>query len=112
MNRVGEEIVSTIEENGQFAVLIEDEVVPLLSLSPGALGKIQERTGLRWMQIILEPMARVDAAELLVVACAEKVGKPAPPITDMASLVRLFVEVPNDVPEIPQGDGANPTSAS
>lgn len=113
MKRVGDEIVDGMEKVGQFAVDIDGEPVPLLALSPGALAKIQDECGWRWLQIVLDPLGRPDVAGMLVEACAAKVGKPVPPFADVASLTRLFVEIPGDVPELPGEHGeANPTTAS
>jgi hypothetical protein len=114
MKRVGEQAVEDIERAGQFAVLVDGDPVPLLSLPPGVFAEIQDRTGLRWTSILLDPLGRFDVAADLVAAAHAKRGVDAPDL-DTAGLVRLFVEIPSDLPVDPEpdaGGGENPTNAS
>lgn len=114
IKRFGAEFVDSLERAGQYAIDVDGELVPLLALPPGAVGKIQDRTGLRWQTIMVDPLYRIDVAESLVQAAYNKLGKPAPGFGGGDEVVRLFVEMPADLPdpEPEQGDGENPTTAS
>ena len=113
VNRVGDEFIDGVEKLGQYAVLVDDTPVPILSLSLGAFEKIQVRTGLRWSRIIMDPLERIDVAADLVRAAFDKAGKPAPNLDESKDWARLIVEMPADVPELPDVRGKeNPTTAS
>lgn len=111
---IGDQAIAEVEEAGQYAVEIDGEIVPILTLSPGALGKIQADTGVRWAFMVTDPLMRLDVAVALVAAVLAKLGKD-PREFDTADLVRLFVQIPGDLPDPePPADGAggNPTDAS
>ena len=117
MKPVGQEIVDSVRKAGQFAVNVGGTPVPLMSLPPGALAKIQARTGLRWAEIILDPLNRIDVAASLVEAAFEKEGCVIPDLLDSEQVVALFVEIPADMPEpLPAENveeaGPDPTPAS
>lgn len=115
MKPVGQEIVDSVKKAGQYAVNVGGTPVSLMSLPPGAIAKIQERTGLRWAEIILDPLNRIDVAAALVDAAFEKEGCLIPNLRDSGEVVALFVEIPADLPdpEPTEGDAAeNPTPAS
>lgn len=101
VNRVGDEIVSAWRKVGLFAVDVDGTPVTLVSLSPGVLGAIQQRTGLRFNELVLDPLARIDIAAQLVDACYQKLGKPGPSFDDGLAIIAKFVEVPDDLPPAP-----------
>jgi len=113
---VGQDIVDSVRKAGQYAVNVGGEPVALMSLPPGAVAKIQQKTGLRWAEIILDPLNRIDVAAWLVEAAFEKAGALAPNLLDSETVVSMFVEIPADLPDpLPTDDGEpeeNPTPAS
>lgn len=114
VDRIGDQAIGEIVDAGQYAVEIDGEIVPILSLPPGALGQIQSRTGFGWNRMIVEPLVRLDVAADLVAAVLAKVGKD-PRDFDTEDLVRLFVKIPGDLPDPePRGESGegNPTDAS
>lgn len=117
VNEIGQEIVDGVRKAGQYAVNVGGDPVPLMSLSPGAIAKIQSKTGLRWSAIILDPLNRIDVAAWLVEAAFEKAGALVPNLNDSETVVSLFVEIPADLPDpLPDDDqeatAEDPTSAS
>jgi hypothetical protein len=111
--RVGDDIVDNAVKVGQYAIDLGEKVVSLLDLPPGAFDEVQRKTGLRWMTIILDPLGSSAAAELLVRAAAKHEGLPVPKIDTTAELVRCFVDIPADAPELPKSaGGVDPTNAS
>lgn len=111
--RTGEAFVTSIEDAGQFAVLVDDEPVAILSLSVGVFEQIQIRSGFRWTRIIMDPLERIDVAQALIVAAYEKAGKPAPLFESSGAVARFIVQIPKDLPDPPKVAGsANPTTAS
>lgn len=112
---VGDQAVTMLEQGGQYAIVIDGTPIPILALSPGQLGRIQSLTGVTWADMIVEPLRRIDVAAELVAAALAKAGQPARDDLDTATLVRMFVQIPGDLPDPePPGDGAdeNPTDAS
>lgn len=110
MKEVGQEIVKSVRDAGQYAVNVAGVPVSLMSLPPGVVGKIQDRTGMRWSEIILDPLNRIDVAAWLVEAAFEKEGCVAPNLLDSATVVGLFVEIPADLPDLSPADEADPTA--
>lgn len=96
---IGAEIVDGMERAGQYGVQVDDEVVTLVTLPPGVFAKIQDRTGWRFMKILMDPLERADVVADLVDAAYVKAGKPAPDFEDLSAYLRLLVEVPGDLPD-------------
>lgn len=117
VNRVGDELADEIEKGAGFGIDVDGQVVSLLSLPPGVFGAIQERTGLRWLEVLNDPFGRMDIAADLVAAAYRKVGKPEPEEFEFGTMLRMLVRTPTDLPEPVdvQGNGergADPTFAS
>ncbi len=107
-------MIDSLEAAGQFAILVGEVAVPVLSLPPGVFDEIQADFGQGWMDTLLSPTRRPAAAVVLVDAARKKAGA-EPAEFDIASLVRLFVKIPGDLPDAePSTEGAteNPTDAS
>jgi hypothetical protein len=113
VKNTGDSIVDELEKL-QWAVVLDGKTVPLLSLPPGALAEIQQATGVRWGLALLEPLARLDVAAMLVAAACRKLGIDERTFDDLPDLVRLFVQLPSDMPPVDQGEGSgpDPTNAS
>lgn len=112
---VGAEIIDGVKKAGQYAIRVDDEIVPLMSLPPGVFGKIETAYGWLFMRVLLNPIGRPDIAADLVDAAYRKCGKPPPPGLDEAgSIVPFFVELEADLPDpiAVEGGEANPTDAA
>lgn len=114
----GAELVDAITSLGLWAVRVGDTVVPIVSLAPGALDRLQVEWGVRWLDIIDAPLERPAVAEAILVEAHDKCGVPAPePFTDFRELARCFVQVKDDLP-VPDpflddgGVDVNPTLAT
>lgn len=143
MLNTGDEIIKLMNTEGQKGFMVDGEAVPIISLSPAALGRIQLKYGVKvevdtgevdakgvkveeamfaavaWSDLIRFPLNRLDVAEALLRACAEKAGKTDPgEITDAEDLIRRYVTIPTDLPEMPEVPGddldeaPDPTPAS
>lgn len=115
VTRVGDEFLRAVAEDDTFAVDIDGDIVPLMSLAPGVFDKIQRDYGMLWTVVLDSPVSSLPVAEALAMAAASKVGKMVGPFNDVASLVSLFVKVPSDLPDLPKvqgGTSENPTDAS
>ena len=115
VDNIGAEWVDAVKQVGQYAILVNGEPVALMSLQPGTMAKIQQRTGLRFNQIMQDPAARIDVLADLVDAAFVKAGLPAPGLDDAESVFALLVQIPADLPEplpVEEPGEPDPTSAS
>jgi hypothetical protein len=61
----------------------------------------------------MDPLERIDVAADLIKAAHEKAGKPCPSLETAGEIARFIVEIPADLPELPDVRGTeNPTTAS
>ncbi len=115
VKRVGAILVDAAEKAGQFAVDVGDgDFVRIWSLPPGVFEKTAARTGWSFFMISAQPLQREDVAVDVVRAAFAKAGKPAPDLSSIADVYRLVVEIPGDLPELPEvaGGEPDPTTAS
>jgi len=111
----GDQINALLNSGTPWAVVIDGERVPIISLSPGAIAKIQRQFDISWVAICRFPLTFLDAAEATVSAVAAKLGKTDPtPFDDTEELFARFVQVEDDLPSAPvTGDAEeNPTGGS
>ena len=117
VKRVGEIMVDVAEAAGQFAVDVDGEIVTIWSLPPGAFERTSSRTGWSFFMISAQPLQREDVVLDVVKAAYAKLDKPLPPLRTIADVYRRIVEVPGDLPELPEVitlevDDLDPTPAS
>jgi len=111
---VGADLVTNIESFGLWAVMVGETIVPLVSLSPGALDALQCEFGVKWLNMLDAPLDRPALAEAFVGEAFDKLGVPRREFSDFRDMARLFVQIKSDLPESDpfaerEDDRANPT---
>lgn len=114
--RVGAELVDAGTKGGQWAVELDDDVVCLWDLPPGVFDEVYRRTGIRTAAVIYDPLMNAEACRIFIEHAARLKGRPVPDLTTLSDVFRHIVEVPGDLPEVPDhslgGDDGDPTPAS
>jgi len=113
VNHVGDELIDAAEAIGVFGFEVQGQAVSLISLPMGVFAQIQERTGLKFLQVLDDPLGDMGVGITLFEACRAKVGYQPQGEVTLEELVRALIKTPSDLPPPVdvEGDGSlDPTS--